>query len=298
MWKKMVFARLLALVSGPSTRAAAMETETPVRKTEEGEGTIEGAGEEVEGRRATRGAPEDGKQQLQKVRAPKRPRDTDASLAALNLQQPFNVPQYRFTPVIPFESVTLSHFDRAPQLRIAKDALTVSGHKGYRELALRRASGLLCGDARGTLTSLCTAGLIRGTHGVSQGAWYCEATVMEDFQDNDLEERFLNAKGHCRLGWARSAAHIQMPVGSDRFGYSMCLCTGHIVHERRPREYSSPSEDAGTVIGFYIYLPERNHPEPAPVAQEKRDQFWWKNSGKEVSSYFGEDKDACDSHIV
>jgi hypothetical protein len=94
---------------------------------------------------------------------PKRPKDTDASLAALNLQQPFNVPQYRFTPVVPFEAVSLSHFDRAPQLRISKDALTVSGHKGYR--------------------------LIRGTHGVSQGAWYCEATVMDDYQDNDLEER-------------------------------------------------------------------------------------------------------------
>ena len=76
----------------------------------------------------------------------KKHKDTDASLASLNLLQPFNVPQYRFTPVVPFEAVTLSPFDRAPQLRLTKDALTVSGHKGYR--------------------------LIRGTHGVSQGAWY------------------------------------------------------------------------------------------------------------------------------
>ena len=90
-------------------------------------------------------------------------KDTDASLASLNLLQPFNVPQYRFTPVLPFEAVTLSPFDRAPQLRLTKDALTVSGYKGYR--------------------------LIRGTHGVCQGAWYCEATVMDDFQDTDLEER-------------------------------------------------------------------------------------------------------------
>jgi hypothetical protein len=90
-------------------------------------------------------------------------KDTDASLASLNLLQPFNVPQYRFTPVLPFEAVTLSPFDRAPQLRLTKDAHTVSGYKGYR--------------------------LIRGTHGVCQGAWYCEATVMDDFQDTDLEER-------------------------------------------------------------------------------------------------------------
>ena len=96
-------------------------------------------------------------------RSAKRHKDTDQSLAALNLLQPFNVPQYRFTPVVPYEAVSMSPFDRAPQLRLSKDGLTVAGHKGYR--------------------------LIRGTHGVSQGAWYCEATVMEDLQDPDLEER-------------------------------------------------------------------------------------------------------------
>jgi hypothetical protein len=101
----------------------------------------------------------DGKRQ----RSGKRHKDTDQSLAALNLLQPFNVPQYRFTPVIPYEAVTLSPFDRAPQLRLSKDARTVAGCKGYR--------------------------LIRGTHGISEGAWYCEATVMDDFQDVELEER-------------------------------------------------------------------------------------------------------------
>jgi len=108
-------------------------------------------------------------------------KDTDASLASLNLLQPFNVPQYRFTPVLPFEAVTLSPFDRAPQLRLTKDALTVSGYKGYR--------------------------LIRGTHGVCQGAWYCEATVMDDFQDTDLEERLK----------------LQFP--------ELCLCM-HIIYTR------------------------------------------------------------------
>jgi hypothetical protein len=104
-------------------------------------------------------------------RSGKRHKDTDQSLAALNLLQPFNVPQYRFTPVVPYEAVALSPFDRAPQLRLSKDGLTVAGHKGYR--------------------------LIRGTHGISQGAWYCEATVMEDLQDPDLEERCAGCAARC-----------------------------------------------------------------------------------------------------
>lgn len=176
--------------------------------------------------------------------------------------QPFNVPQYRFTPVVPYEAVALSPFDRAPQLRLSKDGLTVAGHKGYR--------------------------LIRGTHGISQGAWYCEATVMEDLQDPDLEERFLNEKGHCRLGWARSSAHIQLPVGADRFGYCLCLKDGHVVHERKPKKYASACAETGTVIGIYIYLPERDVPAEA-LPTEPRDKFWWKNSGKEY--YLDEDRD-------
>jgi len=114
-------------------------------------------------KRENLGESERGVTDSKRSRSGKRHKDTDQSLAALNLLQPFNVPQYRFTPVVPYEAVVLSPFDRAPQLRLSKDGLTVAGHKGYR--------------------------LIRGTHGVSQGAWYCEATVMEDLQDPDLEER-------------------------------------------------------------------------------------------------------------
>jgi len=61
----------------------------------------------------------------------------------------------------------------------------------------------------------------------------------------------------------------------------MCLNSGNVVHERRPKAYASPCEDTGTVIGFYIYLPERASAEAVEIPQENRDQFWWKNSGKE-----------------
>ena len=81
-----------------------------------------------------------------------------------SILQPFNIPQWRFTPVIPDpRGVTLSPYDRAPQLRLTDENLTVSGHKGYR--------------------------LIRASHGVSAGSWYFEVTVREDHVNSSLEEK-------------------------------------------------------------------------------------------------------------
>ena len=60
----------------------------------------------------------------------------------------------------------------------------------------------------------------------------------------------------------------------------MCLKDGQVVHERKPKKYASACAETGTVIGIYIYLPEREMPaEELPT--EPRDKFWWKNSGKE-----------------
>jgi len=52
------------------------------------------------------------------------------------------------------------------------------------------------------------------------------------------------------------------------------------VHERKPKKYASACAETGTVIGIYIYLPERDVPAEA-LPTEPRDKFWWKNSGKE-----------------
>ena len=72
----------------------------------------------------------------------------------------------------------------------------------------------------------------------------------------------------------------QLPVGADRFGYCMCLKDGQAVHERKPKKYTTPCGETGTVIGMYIYLPERDVLAEA-LPTEPRDKFWWKNSGKE-----------------
>ena len=151
-----------------------------VAKTEEKEAgaPVAEAGAGVQSR-PKRENPEAGAHDGKRQRSGKKYKDTDASLASLNLLQPFNVPQYRFTPVVPFEAVTLSPFDRAPQLRLSKNSLTVSGYKGYR--------------------------LIRGTHGVSQGAWYCEVMIHDDYNETDLEERCALECVLCSEGLGGSA---------------------------------------------------------------------------------------------
>jgi Set1/Ash2 histone methyltransferase complex subunit ASH2 len=58
--------------------------------------------------------------------------------------------------------VALSKADRAPQLQLSEDRLSVTGHKGYR--------------------------LIRATHGAHEGTWYCEATITHL---GETGERFL-----------------------------------------------------------------------------------------------------------
>ncbi|EKX40071.1 hypothetical protein GUITHDRAFT_113810 [Guillardia theta CCMP2712] len=164
----------------------------------------------------------------------------------LALQQPFNVPSWRFTPVIPDpRGVMLSPYDRAPQLRLADSNLTVSGCKGYR--------------------------LIRATHGIREGAWYCEATVREDLHPPWIEERFMQVEGHCRLGWARSGAFVQAPVGYDRFGYAYCSKKGSVVHARLPAAYGR-SLTKGDVLGCYIYLPMRKKPDEEGELERKEEK--------------------------
>ncbi|KAJ1475005.1 hypothetical protein T484DRAFT_1751314, partial [Baffinella frigidus] len=130
--------------------------------------------------------------------------DTNPSRDTFQEKIPTNVPQYRFTPVYPDpRGVMLSPYDRAPQLRLSDENLTVAGHKGYR--------------------------LVRATHGTKTGAWYCEATIREDVPEPGLNERFTKVPGNSRIGWTRGSAYMQAPIGYDRFGYCLCSSNGDVV---------------------------------------------------------------------
>lgn len=127
------------------------------------------------------------------------------------------VPARLYRAVLP-HSILLSMNDRASQLSLSDDRMTVTGDKGY------------C--------------MIRATHCVSQGGWYFEVTLKE-----------LSPGTACRMGWSQNYGNLQAPLGYDKFGYSWRSKKGTRFHQSIGKHYSS-GYGAGDVLGFYIYLPE------------------------------------------
>eukprot|EP01035_Chromulina_nebulosa_P037259 gene37259-50287_t len=83
-------------------------------------------------------------------------------------------------------SVALSEYDKASQLTLSKDQLTIHGCEGgYR--------------------------MVRATHGLHWGSYYWELEVLAPSSDNS----------HVRLGWSTRQGELQAPVGFDQcsFGY-------------------------------------------------------------------------------
>ncbi|XP_066091658.1 set1/Ash2 histone methyltransferase complex subunit ASH2 isoform X6 [Saccopteryx bilineata] len=117
-----------------------------------------------------------------------------------------------------YERVLLALHDRAPQLKISDDRLTVVGEKGY--------------------------SMVRASHGVRKGAWYFEITVDEMPPDTAA-----------RLGWSQPLGNLQAPLGYDKFSYSWRSKKGTKFHQSIGKHYSS-GYGQGDVLGFYINLPE------------------------------------------
>ncbi|KAL9979830.1 hypothetical protein ACROYT_G017548 [Oculina patagonica] len=118
------------------------------------------------------------------------------------------------------KEVLLSMNDRAPQLKLSDDRLSVTGEKGY------------C--------------MLRATHGVSKGNWYFEATLD------------LPSDTATRIGWSQLYGNLQAPLGYDKFSYSWRSKKGTRFHESRGKHYSNDGYTTGDVIGFFISLPENN----------------------------------------
>uniref|UniRef100_A0A5F9C3X5 B30.2/SPRY domain-containing protein n=1 Tax=Oryctolagus cuniculus TaxID=9986 RepID=A0A5F9C3X5_RABIT len=117
-----------------------------------------------------------------------------------------------------YERVLLALHDRAPQLKISNDRLTVVGEKGY--------------------------SMVRACHGVWKGACYFEITVDEMPPDTAA-----------RLGWSQPLGNLQAPLGYDKFSCSWWSKKGTKFHQSIGKHYSS-GYGQGDVLGFYINLPE------------------------------------------
>jgi len=113
----------------------------------------------------------------------------------------------------------LSLHDRAPQLKISDDRLTVTGEKGYSS--------------------------VRSNYGVNRGEWYFEITVSQ-----------LPENTACRLGWCQQYGNLQAPLGYDKFSYSWRSMKGTRFHQSRGKHYSDEGYTEGDVLGFHISIPQ------------------------------------------
>ena len=116
------------------------------------------------------------------------------------------------------ENVLLALHDRAPQVTVSDDRLTVTGHKFY-----------------------CT---VRTNHFVSRGHWFFEAKILE-----------MPEGGATRIGWAQKNANLQAPLGYDKFGYSCRSRKGTKFHESIGKHYSEGYKE-GDILGCLISLPD------------------------------------------
>ncbi|XP_055381208.1 set1/Ash2 histone methyltransferase complex subunit ASH2 isoform X2 [Condylostylus longicornis] len=129
------------------------------------------------------------------------------------------IPGWLYRTLVP-NSVLLALHDRAPQLKISEDRLTVTGEKGY------------C--------------MVRSSHYVCRGKWYYEATIEE-----------MPEGSATRIGWGQEYGNLQAPLGYDKFGYSWRSRKGTVFHESRGKHYSEGYNE-GDTLGFLIDLPEES----------------------------------------
>lgn len=133
------------------------------------------------------------------------------------------IPAWLYRKLQP-SSVLLAMHDRAPQLKLSDDRLSVTGEKGY------------C--------------MVRATHGVEEGTWYYEATI-EEMPENSAT----------RIGWSQELGNLQAPLGYDRFGYSWRSRKGTKFHESRGYHFHDGGYGAGDTLGFLIELPRSKEKE-------------------------------------
>ncbi|XP_042908514.1 set1/Ash2 histone methyltransferase complex subunit ASH2 isoform X3 [Parasteatoda tepidariorum] len=136
------------------------------------------------------------------------------------------IPGWLYRKLTP-SNVLIALHDRAPQLKVSEDRLSVTGEKGY-----------------------CMA---RATHGVNRGTWYFECTI-EDMPEGSAT----------RLGWSQALANLQGPLGYDKFSYSWRSRKGTKFHESKGYHYADVGYGQGDTLGFLIHLPKTSETIPLP----------------------------------
>ncbi|KAH7698802.1 SPRY domain-containing protein, partial [Aphelenchoides avenae] len=115
-------------------------------------------------------------------------------------------------------TVTISPNDRAHQLRVADDQLTVTGFEGY--------------------------SVARATHSVAHGKWYFEVEFLHQPKESAM-----------RIGWGQALAVVQACLGYTKFSYSWRSLKGTAFHEAKGHHYDDGGYGQGDTLGCLIDLP-------------------------------------------
>nr|CDJ88057.1 SPla RYanodine receptor SPRY and Beta-lactamase domain containing protein [Haemonchus contortus] len=124
-------------------------------------------------------------------------------------------------------TVTISPNDRAHELRVSDDQLTVTGFEGYR--------------------------VARATHSVAKGTWYFEVNFLKQPDDS-----------HIRIGWSQPLAVVQSCIGYNKLSYSWRSLKGTKFHDAIGKKYFPGGYKEGDILGCLIHLPhDPIHPGPS-----------------------------------
>ncbi|KJH47899.1 hydroxyacylglutathione hydrolase [Dictyocaulus viviparus] len=124
-------------------------------------------------------------------------------------------------------TVTISPNDRAHELRVSDDQLTVTGFEGYR--------------------------VARATHAVAKGTWYFEVNFLKQPEGS-----------HVRIGWSQPLAVVQSCIGYNKLSYSWRSLKGTKFHDAIGKKYHFGGYKEGDILGCLIHLPhDPIHPGPS-----------------------------------
>ena len=158
-----------------------------------------------------------------------------------------------FTP----PSVALSARDKAPQMKLSSDQLQVSGvGGGFR--------------------------MVRATHGVHSGAYYCEVEILqpEVSRMDEHGKQIMLPESHIRLGWSTRQGDLQAPLGHDKHGYSYRDTSGSKINNSTRDDDYGESYGPGDIIGLYLKM------DLEEVANEMR---FFKNGRDQGVAFRGKD---------
>ncbi|KAI1287054.1 Set1/Ash2 histone methyltransferase complex subunit ASH2 [Halotydeus destructor] len=149
------------------------------------------------------------------------------------------IPGWLFRKLCPTKVLVAMH-DRAPQLKVSEDRLTVTGERGY-----------------------CMA---RATHGANIGSYYYEVHINE-----------MADGGALRLGWSQELGNLQGPVGYDKFSYAWRSRKGTAFHQSKGIHFADHGYAQGDTVGCLISLPQDlessnspNSPSYLPTTHKER----------------------------